>query len=553
MTYCLLTKSITIKPCPFKLSLMKLIHHILLSIFFLTSFSIQSQNINAINILDSIASNEELTPRETIALIEKNELSLLIPTEKQDVYTILGDSYYNLEMYDMAFKAYQKALELSKKTNNHIKTADLYKDMGAIAVRIEDYEKSLELNNHALALLKQPDNNYRISITKGNIAIAQSKVGQVETAILTLKTMLDNKLFNPKNQAITEMTLGNIYLEQLIIPEKAITYYNSALKKLKKEDSDNLKIMLLQNISESYIALKDYKKGLIYNNKSATILKRSPRIELQASLHKFYAQIYEAKNEYTLAHKNLKLYHELKDSLNNISTKLKIDNNNTIKAIEKYKLTASSNQNKLNTLKKEQAINYLRTIVLILTLAIILTILYFNIKASKRKIKQIAIEKKDINNELNFNKSNLEKITLKMTQNNEHLNDFSQKIKKIALLAKDKTVKEELSKLNIDLQTYKSSNHLKDELKQYLKQVNDNYAFKLNQKFPELTEEEQQLCILIFINLKNKDISNLLNLSIRSVENKRYRIRKKMNLKPSESLLKILQSINKHVNKTQSS
>ncbi|QNM86722.1 LuxR family transcriptional regulator [Polaribacter pectinis] len=59
---------------------------------------------------------------------------------------------------------------------------------------------------------------------------------------------------------------------------------------------------------------------------------------------------------------------------------------------------------------------------------------------------------------------------------------------------------------------------------------------KMKNKHPELTPNDLRLCAYLRLNLSSKEIAPLLNISPRSVEVKRYRLRKKMNL-PHDSNL----------------
>lgn len=63
-----------------------------------------------------------------------------------------------------------------------------------------------------------------------------------------------------------------------------------------------------------------------------------------------------------------------------------------------------------------------------------------------------------------------------------------------------------------------------------------DFLNQLKQKHPELTPNDIKLCIYLRLNLSSKDIAPLLNISIRSIEIKRYRLRKKMNLEHDQNL-----------------
>ncbi|MFD2567087.1 helix-turn-helix and ligand-binding sensor domain-containing protein [Pseudotenacibaculum haliotis] len=63
-----------------------------------------------------------------------------------------------------------------------------------------------------------------------------------------------------------------------------------------------------------------------------------------------------------------------------------------------------------------------------------------------------------------------------------------------------------------------------------------DFIKKLKEQHPNLTSNDLRLCTYLRLNLSSKEIAPLLNISIRSVEVKRYRLRKKMNLPHEESL-----------------
>lgn len=63
-----------------------------------------------------------------------------------------------------------------------------------------------------------------------------------------------------------------------------------------------------------------------------------------------------------------------------------------------------------------------------------------------------------------------------------------------------------------------------------------NFLKKIKSKHSELTPNDLRLCAYLRLNLSSKEIAPLLNISPRSVEVKRYRLRKKMNLPHNTNL-----------------
>ena len=71
--------------------------------------------------------------------------------------------------------------------------------------------------------------------------------------------------------------------------------------------------------------------------------------------------------------------------------------------------------------------------------------------------------------------------------------------------------------------------------------VYENYLKRLGDMYPELNTSDKKLCAYLKMDLSSKDIAPLLNISVRSIEMNRYRLRKKMNLDREINLGEFLQ------------
>lgn len=65
-------------------------------------------------------------------------------------------------------------------------------------------------------------------------------------------------------------------------------------------------------------------------------------------------------------------------------------------------------------------------------------------------------------------------------------------------------------------------------------EIHSGFMKKLNERFPDLTQNEKRLCAYLRLNMTTKEIASLLYLSIHSVDSARYRLRKKLNLTNSD-------------------
>ncbi|MBE7170363.1 MAG: transcriptional regulator [Williamsia sp.] len=70
--------------------------------------------------------------------------------------------------------------------------------------------------------------------------------------------------------------------------------------------------------------------------------------------------------------------------------------------------------------------------------------------------------------------------------------------------------------------------------------VHSNFLVTLKSRYPHLTPSELKLCAYLRLNLSSKEIAPIMNISIKSVELARYRLRKKLQMQPEENLINFL-------------
>ena len=74
-------------------------------------------------------------------------------------------------------------------------------------------------------------------------------------------------------------------------------------------------------------------------------------------------------------------------------------------------------------------------------------------------------------------------------------------------------------------------------------QVHDEFFEILKKRHSALTPKDLKICAYIKMNLANKEIAPLMNISVRGVETHRYRLKKKLNLENDISLADYLLNI----------
>jgi DNA-binding CsgD family transcriptional regulator len=118
---------------------------------------------------------------------------------------------------------------------------------------------------------------------------------------------------------------------------------------------------------------------------------------------------------------------------------------------------------------------------------------------------------------------------MSLIKKNEFLSNIKEKLKKID---SDKDLNTVIKIID------KNINNTNDwELfEEAFNNADKDFLKKIKSKHTSLTSNDLRLCAYLRLNLSSKEIAPLLNISVRSVEVKRYRLRKKMNLEHETSL-----------------
>jgi len=153
---------------------------------------------------------------------------------------------------------------------------------------------------------------------------------------------------------------------------------------------------------------------------------------------------------------------------------------------------------------------------------------------AKKKIVQLKNEK--LKNEIDGKNRELAVATMSIIKKNEFLATIKNQLDGIDNMGQIKAVIKTIDR-NIDNA---------DDWKFFEEAFNNadkNFLGKVKTLHPEMTPNDLKLCAYLRLNLSSKEIAPLLNISVRSVEVKRYRLRKKMDLPHESSLTEYIMSI----------
>ncbi|MBT2563381.1 transcriptional regulator [Pedobacter sp. ISL-68] len=82
-----------------------------------------------------------------------------------------------------------------------------------------------------------------------------------------------------------------------------------------------------------------------------------------------------------------------------------------------------------------------------------------------------------------------------------------------------------------------------DHLSVHFNHVNTEFFNKLKDLYPDLSQNDLKFCAYLSMNLSSKEMAQLMNVTIKAIEVGRYRLRKKLQLKPETNLYEFLINI----------
>jgi DNA-binding CsgD family transcriptional regulator len=144
--------------------------------------------------------------------------------------------------------------------------------------------------------------------------------------------------------------------------------------------------------------------------------------------------------------------------------------------------------------------------------------------------QKLLLEKENLEATINLKNAKVASNTVNLI----HLNEILLSIKELITQIKKDNDLSLLTKINRIIDHELQGDQHWNEFEEIFNQLHDNFMQRLKSKFPELTPRDMRLCAYLRMNFNTKEIAPLLGISVRGVEDTRYRIRKKLQL-PSDA------------------
>ena len=490
--------------------------------------------------------------------IDANEKSV-VKGKKPWISINIGNVYFQEKAWLKAKEKYLDALDAFRRRNvNHPnalsgKTKAL-SNLGKIEMNLNNHDQALTYFKEALDLKRNSARYQAFQKTKLDAKPAYAGIGAGVAKQHHLLSIL-----------YTRWGLYELALEQCSAIDSLMSYLNG------KEDVNyDTSLILGKNYSrkcELFTILGEYQKALTNSRSAIVLLKNSP-IEL-VKHYKIDSEIYIAQNDLYKALKSIDKGLRLCDlngmsiqELDLLDKKMKILKSNKLersaldisqKIIAKKEqvenkrieilLESLSYRSELLRNRKEISISENRAKMILIISFIIIVMLGFSLKYYRNKreyleqqIKLNEQEKQIVASELKKKESDLIKMSTFIVSKNDLLSSIVKDLEYHISLIDNKSDRKSLEPLKKRI-----SNKIDDsaDWDQFLAQFSTAYPDFidcLTEKYPKLRSGDIKLCCYLKMNMNTKEIAKVSGLSVRAVENKRYRLRKKLELETDVSL-----------------
>lgn len=513
--------------------------------------SLLLQGVEARSNREYQTSLEVLTKVRTLA--EENQL------HKQQFLAVnnIGANYYSMLDYGEALDNYLEAYTIALKYLDGNEEMTVLNNIAILYSKESDFEKAEEYFHKAYDLALNSESNRRkglYAINLGIVANQQNKLDKARSYLENAKEMLAD---NPEVSILADIALvENKYKRGDLDNAKLLA--ESILPNLETKALVEEKLALLILISKIVQALGDYPAAIQF---AKSVLNTAENPENRLSAYKQLTSIYKKMKLYDEAFVAMDSVISMTESINQLKNGKLYETNRV-----KFEVADYQRELKLNAKLRGKERNTLFTL-LGLSLLIIILIAWAlrnsNIKIKQRKILhqrsseiiELELRKKESDNLL-LEKQLDAKETMNLLVEARLKNEIENRNRKLAAKAlqissRNELLTEVINSLSQQTEVSKNlflSKKIK-ELKKLLKndgewesflthfeEINHGFLTDLKKMHPELTANDIRYISYLYMDLSNKEISSLFNITAEASRKRKERIKSKIGLEENNDL-----------------
>ena len=549
--------------------------------------------------LDSLKTIRLASPDRAIRYA-RQLLITLNPDQKKiesRILNILGEIYIDLHLPSIALQCFIESGQKSisrKSPWNKINIGNVYFQQGQWLEAKERYLQALDIFRR-----RPPDRDNVVggkSVALSNLGRIERNLKNYDDALVFFKEALGVKRGQARYKAFQRSLTG----ETIDYPSsgKGVAYQHSlmaelyyawnlndmALEQLKASDSLLSYVMLAPNFKESqscrsdlgknhllrmniFSSIENYAGAHVESKSAISLLKHSPI--LMARYHNAVASIqikqdslYSALGSLDKALKTCELNGLSMFELSLLEKKIELMQSNNLEKsalgiaeilIKKkdlisskrmellleslnYKSELDINRKKLEEAQSRELIFYVFAGLSLIIIGMVLIGLRNKRRAETQKALIHQQERQIAENELSNKQDELIKLSAHIVSKNDLLGSIEKDLEYYISLIESKSDKRVMEPLKKIIQNKIDDSSDWEQFQNQFSAAYPKFVESLSNGYPDLRTADIKLCCYLKMSMNTKEVARVTGLSVRAVENKRYRLRKKLGLDTEISL-----------------
>jgi ligand-binding sensor domain-containing protein/DNA-binding CsgD family transcriptional regulator len=162
-------------------------------------------------------------------------------------------------------------------------------------------------------------------------------------------------------------------------------------------------------------------------------------------------------------------------------------------------------------------------------------------KEAEEAEKQIEkLEREKLQTDLAGKNRELSNSTMNLVYKNELLQKINFELNKLSAQKEQRPQEDQLRKINKIIDEAMNDERDWNLFENSFNEAHENFFKKLKINHPDLVPNDLKLCAYLRMNMSSKEMASLLNISVRGVEIRRYRLRKKLSVPHDKNLTEFL-------------
>lgn len=519
------------------------------------------------------AQSEQQSLREQVNTLEKKEYSENTAIEVNNLIEVVKDNpdpellldllvwlsdYYTYQGdYERSMTLCREAATVARRTGDSRRIANVELTIGNLFFRTGNYEQSTITLRPLEDAYTTLGDTLKASMIKANIALNYQALGRLDTA-LQLLLLAREKVHThgaPRNRLLVDNNLGIIYA-QMGVPEKGLPYTKQSLVTYLAEKDTFHFSSAYGNLAYTYQQLGKFDRALTYYDSS---LHYSQLLKQDAITYVTLLDMsdgYLANDDYRNALKYFREYHTVQESVLGENTRNRIAELEVLHETERKQLALEVSEQKVFSLEREARLRHQRLVLIVIGLFLSLLAALLIFRQWRRDIRHRETQEKLIASELANERLASGLLSSRLENQQEDLTDFALDIERKNRFSRELAdrlsglrkilppqLRPQLDELIRFTQGHDQVNEQLEVVQENVDQINHEFHQKLREAFPNLTASDRTLAGLLRLNMTNKEVATNRGISTASAKMARYRLRKKLNLTPSDDIIAFLREL----------